>query len=246
MTRITWLFSIFALVCAGCEEHGVTVRREVESPPPAEKPHGEALPAFHGNVDPGQVEAPSGPVVDLRTVKLTAPEGWIRKPPRSGFVRAEFSLPRAAGDPADGRLTVTVAGGSIADNIERWRQQFGGKPEKEAQDKIKVAQIEVALVDFSGTYLDQGAMMGPGTELPGYRMLGAIFDLGGELYFIKAYGPAKTMAAQADKFRNFVRSLKAVGVESPKPVQKAPPPTAKPAGASPQPASPAAAKAAAK
>jgi len=243
MTRFTWLLAGFTLVCGGCDDHGVTVRREVQSPPPAEKPHGEALPAFHGTRDAGQGEAPSGPVVAFGMVQLTAPEGWIRKPPRSGFVRAEFSLPRAEGDSADGRLTVTVAGGSVEDNIERWRGQFAGKPEKESQEKIKVSQTEVALVDFSGTYLDQGAMMGPGTEQPGYRMLGAIFDLGGELHFIKAYGPAKTMAAQADKFRSFVRSLKTAGAESPKPVQEGPGPSAKPAGASPKPASPAAAKA---
>jgi hypothetical protein len=40
-------------------------------------------------------------------------------------------------------------------------------------------------------------------------MLGAIIDLGEEqLYFLKAYGPAKTLAAHADEFRALLQSLK--------------------------------------
>jgi len=124
------------------------------------------------------------------------------------FILAEFALPRAEGDSADGRLTVSVARGSLKDNIERWRGQFGGKPEKESQETIKVEGIDVTLVDFSGTYQDQMGPFAPGVDRSNYRMLGAIFELGGELHFLKAYGPAKTMEARAPEFRAFVQSLK--------------------------------------
>jgi len=151
---------------------------------------------------------PTGPDVDLGEVRLTAPSGWVRKVPRVEFIRAEFTLPRAEGDPADGRLTVSVAGGSVKDNVDRWRQQFSGKPEKESQEPLKIDGIDVTLVDFSGSYNDSMGMFAPGVQRSGYRMLGAIFKLGGELCFIKAYGPAKTVAARAAEFRTFVESLK--------------------------------------
>jgi hypothetical protein len=44
------------------------------------------------------------------------------------------------------------------------------------------------MVDFSGTYKDQPGMFAPAVDRTGYRMLGAIFPLGGRLCFVKAYG----------------------------------------------------------
>jgi len=123
------------------------------------------------------------------------------------FILAEFALPRAEGDSADGRLTVSVARGSLKDNIERWRGQFGGKPDKESQETIKVEGIDVTLVDFSGTYQDQMGPFAPGVDRSNYRNLGEIFELG-ELHFLKAYEPAQTMEARAPEFRAFVQSLK--------------------------------------
>ena len=69
---------------------------------------------FHG----AEKAAASGRDVDLDGVRLTAPATWERKTPRVEIIRAEFSLRRAEGDGADGRLTVSVAGGSLKDNIE--------------------------------------------------------------------------------------------------------------------------------
>jgi hypothetical protein len=151
--------------------------------------------------------------INLGKIHLTASKAWEQRTPRMpGFILAEFALPKAAGDTEDGRLTISSAGGSIQGNIDRWRQQFGGKPAKESTEKIDVSGVPITLVDFSGTYHDQpgGPMMGGETvERPSYRMLGAIIDLKEEqLCFVKGYGPAKTMAAHADEFRALLRSLK--------------------------------------
>ena len=45
---------------------------------------------------------------------------------------------------------------------------------------------------------------------PDYRMLGAIFQVPGDdrLYFIKCYGPKKTITARADEIKGFLTSLK--------------------------------------
>jgi hypothetical protein len=165
----------------------------------------------HSKTAEGAADDATGPEVEVGPMRLKAPEGWVRKPRKSEFTRAEFALPGAEGDPADGRLTVTIAGGTIKDNLERWRGQFGGKPTKEAQEQIQVDGVPVTLVDYTGSYSDQhvpGAPSPTVREGQDSRMLGAVFDLGDRLLFVKALGPAKTMAAHAAGFRQFVTSLK--------------------------------------
>lgn len=206
MSRKLVGFALVALLIGGCQESHRPVVRDI-SPEPESKP--EAVVNPHAQMQGGQsAPVPAGPDVDLGQARLTAPTIWVRKAPRVEFIRAEFALPRAEGDPADGRITVSVARGGLKENVDRWRSQFGGKPEKESQEQVKVDGVEVTLVDFSGTFNDQMGPFAPGVDRTGYRMLGAIFDLGGELHFIKAYGPAKTMEARAPEFRTFVQSLK--------------------------------------
>jgi hypothetical protein len=188
------------------------------SPPPAGTFNPHASPPAgtfnpHESSPAAAAKVAADGTLNLEKFRLKAPKAWIAKEPRSSMIRilAEFALPRAAGDTADGRLTIIPAGGTVQANIDRWRDQFGDKPEHQSQEKIEVAGKTVTLVDFSGTFHDQSGgpfAPGPGVERPGYRMLAAIIDVDGELYFVKSYGPAKTMAAHADEFQTFIRSLK--------------------------------------
>ena len=213
------------LFLAGCDDASRVERRELSEPrkivadhdardvrpsSTPESPHGMPM-SPHGEGDSPQENWKNPAEVDLGQVHFTAPKVWLRKPRKSEFVMAEFALPRAEGDPADGRLTITSAGGTVEDNLNRWRGQFVGKPEKDTQDSLDVSGNKATLVDFSGTYVVQNMAMGESTKAPNYRMLGAIVDVGGQLYFVKAYGPAKTMATRADEFRAFVKSLKVGG-----------------------------------
>src|SRR5688572_28872688 len=50
--------------------------------------------------------ATAGGELRLEKLAFTVPEGWQRKQAASTFLLAEFALPRAEGDEADGRLTV--------------------------------------------------------------------------------------------------------------------------------------------
>jgi len=149
-----------------------------------------------------------GGEVELESIKLTAPAGWGRKSISSQFVTAEYVLPRAEGDENDGRLTLSTAQGSIEDNIERWRTQFGGKPAKESTQKLEIEGLEATVVDFSGTYGEQRGMMGPKIDREDYRMLAAIISVDGELHFLKAYGPQATMEKHSQAFREFVKSAR--------------------------------------
>jgi hypothetical protein len=146
--------------------------------------------------------------VELGKITLSAPEGWNRRQPSSSFVLAEFYLPGGGDSAKDGRLTVSAAGGDIESNIERWRTQFGGKPEKESRRNIEAGGFEVALVDFSGEFSDQRGPFAPVSKQPGARMLAAIIPVEGELFFVKAVGPEETIATHEDKILAFVESVK--------------------------------------
>ena len=145
--------------------------------------------------------------METAALRLTAPDSWVRQPPRSQFVTAEFSLPRAAGDETDGRLTVSVAGGSVEANIDRWRGQFEGVLTRDTQEDLQIQGLTVKLVDCSGNFNDQPGPFAPGVMREGYRMLAAIIPTSGQLHFVKAYGPERTMAQHEPAFRAFLQSL---------------------------------------
>jgi hypothetical protein len=145
---------------------------------------------------------------------LQAPETWVRKAPQTRIVEHEFAIPAAKGDATDGRLTVMGAGGSVEANIDRWYAQFtqpgGGSTRDAAKVKqIKAAGHDVHLVDISGTFKDQRGPMAPAIERPKYRMLAAIVttkDAGN--YFLKFYGPEKTVTENEAAFVKMMEGLK--------------------------------------
>jgi hypothetical protein len=212
---------VFVLMLAGCSGSHEPAKREVPAPEPS-SPSAAATPAGPASAEPAPASDPHqglaglapavnaadlGPDVEVGAVRLKAPEGWARKQPRSEFVAAEFALPKAEGDELDGRLTISTAGGSVEDNVKRWRDQFGGKPEKDSQQELEVAGMKVTVVDFIGTYNDQPGPFAPGVQRAGYRMLAAIVPAGGQSHFIKAYGPQKTMGDHEDAFHAFLQSM---------------------------------------
>lgn len=146
-------------------------------------------------------------------LEMTAPAKWQRKQPKTRIVEHEFAVAASKGDPADGRLTVMGAGGGVQANIDRWYGQFtqpdGGSTRERA--KVKKTQVggqEVHLVDISGTFRDQRGPVAPAVERPKYRMLAAIIEtqsLGD--YFIKFYGPQRTVADNEKAFLDMIDSL---------------------------------------
>lgn len=147
--------------------------------------------------------------IDLADGKivLKAPAGWVRKEPSVRIIDHEFSVPKAEGDEADGRVTVMGAGGGVKANVERWKGQFT-KLTAQKEDAKKVAGVEVHVIDLAGTYKDQRGPFAPAETRENYRMLGAIIvdeKLGS--YFVKFYGPADTVAAHEKAFAAMVDGL---------------------------------------
>jgi hypothetical protein len=215
------LFGMIGGLLVGCSSssqpeagRGETERR-FERPPAASLPEGHPspqLPPGHPPIGPAVAGADeplddAGGEVKLDAITLTAPEGWGRKPPQSTFLLAEFVLPKAEGDDADGRLTVSTAGGSIEANVDRWKGQFKDLADSQ-EEKLEVDGVEVTVVDLSGEFQDQRGPFAPATSHPDYRMIAAIIPVEAQMHFIKATGPQATMKAHEEKIHEFVRSTK--------------------------------------
>jgi hypothetical protein len=196
---------MFVVMLLGCGEPYEPARREAPVAPEAAEQETAAEPQPSATDD---TTGEAGGEVTVGSLELTAPQQWNRKQTSSQFIEAEFVLPKAEGDERDGRLTLSTAGGSLEANIERWSGQFGGTPEKESKQQREIAGLEVTVVDFAGTFNDQAGPFSPGVERAGYRMLAAIVPVDETLHFIKAYGPAKTMAKHEEAFHTFLESIR--------------------------------------
>lgn len=162
---------------------------------------------------------------------LPVPGEWEKVEPRTRIIAHEFSVPPEEKpeeetderDETPGRLTIMSAGGGVKANVARWVGQFktsDGKPlgddEKKVEEK-QVGPLTVHLVDLAGTFRDQPrGPFGPSVERPDYRMLAAIIPTEkGGVWFIKFYGPSKTIAAQAENFAKMIEGIEWRGAEAP-------------------------------
>ena len=158
------------------------------------------------------------------TLRFDAPAEWSGRQPTSGMRVAEFTLPRSAGDGEDAELIVYFfggSGGSVEANIDRWvaqMQQPDGTASKSAARRADrtVNGLKVTTIDVAGTYV---AEVRPGAterhNKPGYRMRAAVVSTPKGPYFIKAVGPAKTMARWNAEIDAFLGSLRFEPVTKP-------------------------------
>ena len=145
------------------------------------------------------------------------PTGWTRKPPKFNLIEHEFEAPASEGDEKPGRATISNSGGTIEANIDRWYGQFRQPDGSSTKDKAKIenkkiADSDVTIVDITGTYDDKVAPFSPmpGVQREGYRMLAAVVATkkAGN-YYIKFYGPKKTIGDQEESFKKMVEGLQA-------------------------------------
>ena len=210
MRYAKWCCALFVLVVVGCRDEIKTVTEPSNRTDSAQLPKERAMTGESGqdgNLTVQKFDAAGG-TVELEGVTLTPRSDWARKPASSSFVVAEFSLPRAQGDDADGRLTISTAGGSVEANIDRWKGQFQPQPKTAKQDVIDVNGLKITIVDLSGDFNDQRGPFAPGEKRAGYRMIAGVIPVGSQFHFVKATGPEKTIAVHADAIHQFIRSAK--------------------------------------
>lgn len=147
----------------------------------------------------------------------SAPGGWIEEVPRSAMRKAQFRLPKIAGDPEDATLVVFYfhgEGGSVNANLQRWYGQFTQPDGRASKEVAKVSKSEVnglnqTIVDLSGTYLFKTTPMAPtSTEKPNFRMLAAVVESNSGPWFVKMVGPQKTVTHWEDSFYHFMKTFK--------------------------------------
>jgi len=156
--------------------------------------------------------------VDLGVVTLQADAEWRASTPNSTMRKAQFTLPRAAGDPEDAELIIYYfgagQGGSIEANLERWYTHFAQPDSSASADKAQVTRetvggMELTTVDLSGTYI---APVMPGSaesyNKPNFRMLAAVLETSEGPYFFKLVGPEQTLAQSAQSFSQFMKSAR--------------------------------------
>ena len=147
---------------------------------------------------------------------VTPPESWEAKKPASRVIDYEFAIAPAGDDETPGRATIS---GPAARSMPTSNAGSGNsfsptarstKKAAKVEDK-KIAGQEVHLVDISGTSkISPGGPFagGPIIERKGYRMFAAIIvtkDLGN--YYLKFYGPERTVADNQAAFDKMVESL---------------------------------------
>ena len=140
----------------------------------------------------------------------TAPANWKSEGARP-MRAATYNIPPAPGDRDNAECAVYFfgagQGGSVEANIDRWKGQFR-QPASAQVGKRAIHGMPVTVIDISGEYSGMGGpMTGEKTVKPGYRLLGAIVEGPGGNVFLKFTGPAKTIAANQQKFEQLLASF---------------------------------------
>jgi len=214
MKNISLLLMVALLLTVGC------VPKKKEAQPDAmTNPHA-------GMKMPGMEETqqmPTEGALDYEAMLAKLPEGWKKVEPSSGMRVAQVAIAPAKGDTAGAELVFfhfPGSGGSAAANISRWQGQYTGpkgEPGEQVSktDTMMVGLLSVVTTDVSGTQLASASMgMGAAHDMPNYRMIASVIETPSGNWFIKVNGPQKTMTANQDKIRAFLKTAKVKGMTS--------------------------------
>jgi len=117
---------------------------------------------------------------------------------------ATYRVPGAAGG---AELTVTRAGGTTADNLDRWVGQFDSAgPDKRTE--LTAGGLRVSVLEVGGTYEGGMTKAGGETPHPGWALLGAVVETERPFYFFKMVGPADAVHAARPAFDALLRSVR--------------------------------------
>jgi len=139
--------------------------------------------------------------------KGDAPENWLTLP--SSQMRI---LNYRFGESGMGEVYLSVSGGGVPDNVNRWLKQFGSKPlspaDFSALEKVEVVGTEGVWVEMAGRF-DAGPMGGAARS--GFALAGVVADVGGRILTIKMIGPKPEVEAEKEELRQYIGSLQVTG-----------------------------------
>ena len=183
---------ILSVILTGCNKNTVPEETAPSAEPPSPKIN-----------DPGTA----------RFLGLTAPKPvtWIEHPPSSSMRAANYTVPGRDGHEA-AQIVVfyfgPTQGGTIEDNISRWRMQFqvtdsGDVPEPKI-DRFEVDSMPVTLVELTGEWMEMGTV----SFTPDQVFLSAIVEAPVGKVFIRFTGPTATVEANREDFTAMLRGLR--------------------------------------
>ncbi|MEO5716825.1 MAG: hypothetical protein ABIT37_25320 [Luteolibacter sp.] len=136
-------------------------------------------------------------------VKGDLPEGWLALP-ASQFRLLNYRF----GESGMGEVWVSLANGTVLDNVNRWLGQFGAtKLDPAGLEKLPPATIAGTTgkwVEATGDYVG-----GMGADpKPGFALAGVVTSIGGQILTLKMVGPKAEVEAAKPVLENFAKSLR--------------------------------------
>jgi hypothetical protein len=181
-----------------------------EAPASASASAQPELPPSHPPV-PGLSSPPSSPTLSPQTPandpsnsakpEWQVPAGW-KEMPGNQFLVAKFQL--TGPDNAQAAVNVSLSGGGLLANVNRWREQLSLSPLADSDLKQQVQALDVAggqamLVDMKGTDAKTKQKA---------RVLGVMVPQGEQAWFYKLMGDEPVVEREKDAFTKFVQTVK--------------------------------------
>ena len=136
-------------------------------------------------------------------VKGDTPEAW-QVLPASQFRLLNYRF----GEGGMGEVWVSLASGTVLDNVNRWFKQFGASPIDAAAlaklPSIKLAGSLGVWVTAAGDYA--GGMGAP--PKPGFALAGGVTSVNGQILTVKMVGPKAEVEAAKPVLEKFAQSLR--------------------------------------
>lgn len=164
-----------------------------------------------------------GVVVELGGLKSKAPASWKEVEPtaiqkQGGRIKA-FTVPRVGDGKADADVLIFYfggQGGSVRENVQRWKGMFVPPEGKNIDDvtkteEMKVGAASLTYVDIQGTYKYKKAPFVPDAQAelrPHHRMIAVYFDCKDGPYFIRFVGPERTVEQNKKAFDDWLKAFK--------------------------------------
>jgi len=157
-----------------------------------------------------------GAIVDLGGMKSRAPAEWKVEEVTNRMRLQQFKLPKVKDDAQDAEVVIFNLGGTVNDNINRWKTMFVPPEGKTIDDVAKVTKMDVGeakmtYLDVSGTYKFKAAPFDPNSKeesRPNSRMLGVIVETPKSQFQIRLVGPAATVENYKKGFDEWLKNFK--------------------------------------
>ena len=179
----------------------VAIRGSSASSPPSSSPPPSAPQASGASND-----------AEAQFAGMTAPKPvtWqYRAPPATSTMRvAEYVVPGVEGS---NQAQIVVfqfpGGGSVEENINRWKGQVQGPDGKPAEPKVETFEVDgmtVTVAELAGAYRG----MGMSAAQPDSILIASMIQGDGDPVFVQLSGPDKTVDANREAFLTMLRGLK--------------------------------------